>query len=131
LCQNAVKSLIKFSQRTLEIYLFSFSVWEPSMGSSHKLQYRYRDNAYTNRYPNNNPIIRISMVTINRNNSCNVASGVYTLDINRDIWKADPSCRQRRRPQDTRPQISDSNIPTGNNIWSQFSQEYSAPRHTD
>jgi hypothetical protein len=53
-------------------------LWEPSMGSSHRLPNRYRGNAYANRYPSNSPINRISMVTNNRNNSCIVASGVYT-----------------------------------------------------
>jgi hypothetical protein len=38
---------------------------------------------------------------------------VITLQI------ADPSSRQRGLPIDARPQISDSNIPTRNNIWSQ------------
>jgi hypothetical protein len=42
-----------------------------------------------------------------------------------------PSSRQRERPIDKRPQISDSNIPTGNNIWSQVPQGCSIPRHTD
>jgi hypothetical protein len=42
-----------------------------------------------------------------------------------------PSSRQRGRPIDTRPQVSDSNIPTGSNIWSQVPQGYSIPRHTD
>jgi hypothetical protein len=50
---------------------------------------------------------------------------VITLQI------ADPSSRQRGRPIDTRPQISDSNTPTGNNIWSQVPQGYSIPRHSD
>jgi hypothetical protein len=45
------------------------------MGSSHRLPNRYRGNAYANRYPSNSPINRIFMVT---NNSCIVASGVYT-----------------------------------------------------
>jgi hypothetical protein len=53
-------------------------MWEPSMESSHRLPNLYRGNAYTNRYPSNSPINRISMVTNNRNNSCIVASGVYT-----------------------------------------------------
>jgi Tfp pilus assembly protein PilV len=48
------------------------------MGSSHRLQNRYRGSAYTNRYPSNSPINRISMITNNRNNSCIAASGVYT-----------------------------------------------------
>jgi hypothetical protein len=38
---------------------------------------------------------------------------VNTLQI------ADLSSRQRGLPTDTGPQISDSNISTGNNIWSQ------------
>jgi hypothetical protein len=42
-----------------------------------------------------------------------------------------PSSCQRGRPIDTRPQISDSNSPTGSNIWSQVPQGYSIPRHTD
>jgi hypothetical protein len=42
---------------------------------------------------------------------------------------ADPSSRQRGRPTDIRPQISDSNIPTGNNIWSQVPQGYPISRH--
>jgi hypothetical protein len=50
---------------------------------------------------------------------------VITLQI------ADPSSRQRGRPPETRPQTSDSNIPTGSNIWSQVPQGYSIPRHTD
>jgi hypothetical protein len=50
---------------------------------------------------------------------------VITLQI------ADPSSRQRGRPTETRPQISDSNIPTGSNIWSQVPQGCSIPRHTD
>jgi hypothetical protein len=49
---------------------------------------------------------------------------VITLQI------ADPSSRQRGRPTDTRPQISDSNIPTGKNLWSQVPQGYSIPRHS-
>jgi hypothetical protein len=48
------------------------------MGSSHGLPNRYRGSAYLNRYPRNSPINRIYMVTNNRNNSCIVASGVYT-----------------------------------------------------
>jgi hypothetical protein len=48
------------------------------MGSSYRLPNRYRGNTYPNRYPSNSPINRISMVTNNRNNSCIVASGVYT-----------------------------------------------------
>jgi hypothetical protein len=47
-------------------------------GSFHRLPNRYRGNAYANRYPSNSPINRISIVTNNRNNSCIVASGVYT-----------------------------------------------------
>jgi hypothetical protein len=50
---------------------------------------------------------------------------VTTLQI------ANPSSRQRRRPIDTRSQISDGNIPTGGNIWSQGPQGYSISRHTD
>jgi hypothetical protein len=42
-----------------------------------------------------------------------------------------PSSRQRGRPTETRPQISDSNIPTGSNIWSEVTQGCSIPRHTD
>jgi hypothetical protein len=42
-------------------------------------------------------------------------------------WKT----RQGGRPIDTRPQISDSNIPTGSNIWSQIPKGYSIRRHTD
>jgi hypothetical protein len=41
------------------------------------------------------------------------------------------SSRQRGRPTDTRPQISDSNIPTGSNIWSLVPQGCLIPRHTD
>jgi hypothetical protein len=44
---------------------------------------------------------------------------------------ADSSSRQRGRPTETRPQISDSNIPTGSNIWSQAPQGCSIPRHSD
>jgi hypothetical protein len=50
---------------------------------------------------------------------------VITLQI------ADPSSRQRGRPTETGPQISDSNIPTGSNIWSKVPQGCSIPRHTD
>jgi hypothetical protein len=32
---------------------------------------------------------------------------------------ADPSSHQRGHPIETRPQLSDSNLPTGSNIWSQ------------
>jgi hypothetical protein len=39
--------------------------------------------------------------------------------------------RQRGRPTYTSPQISDSNIPTGNNIWSQVPQRCSIPGHND
>jgi hypothetical protein len=42
-----------------------------------------------------------------------------------------PSSRQRGLPTDTRPQISNSNILTGSNIWSQIPQGCSIPRHTD
>jgi hypothetical protein len=44
---------------------------------------------------------------------------------------ANQSSRQRGYPIDARPQISDSNIQTGNNIWSQVPQGCSIPRHTD
>jgi hypothetical protein len=44
---------------------------------------------------------------------------------------ADPSSRQRGRPIDTRLHISDSNIPTGNNILSQVPQGCPIPRHTN
>jgi hypothetical protein len=50
---------------------------------------------------------------------------VITLQI------AHPSSRQRGRPTETRPQISDSNTPTGSNIWSQVPQGCSIPIHTD
>jgi hypothetical protein len=50
---------------------------------------------------------------------------VITLQI------GDPFSRQRGRLIDTRPQLSDSNIPTGSNIWSQVPQGCSTPRHTD
>jgi hypothetical protein len=50
---------------------------------------------------------------------------VITLQI------ADPSSRQRGRPTETGPQISDSNFPTGSNIWSQVPQGCSISRHTD
>jgi hypothetical protein len=57
------------------------------------------------------------------------------FDIIKKIWTlqiADPSSRQRRRPTETRQQISDlKNIPTGSNIFSQFPQGCSIPRHTD
>jgi hypothetical protein len=46
-------------------------------------------------------------------------------------YTADPSSRQIGHPKDTRPQISDSNIPIGDNILSQVSHGYSIPRHTD
>jgi hypothetical protein len=49
---------------------------------------------------------------------------VITLQI------ADPSSHQRGRPTDTRPQISDSNIPTGSNIWLQVPQGCSISRRT-
>jgi hypothetical protein len=48
------------------------------MVSSHRLPNRYQGNAYANRYPSNSPINKISMVTNNHNNSCIVASGIYT-----------------------------------------------------
>jgi hypothetical protein len=44
---------------------------------------------------------------------------------------SDPPSRQRGRPTETRPQISDSHIPIGSNIWSQVPQGCSTPRHTD
>jgi hypothetical protein len=47
------------------------------------------------------------------------------------LQTADPSSRQRERPTETRPQIPDSNIPTGSNIWSQVPQGCSIPRRTD
>jgi hypothetical protein len=50
---------------------------------------------------------------------------VITLQI------ADPSSRQRGRPTEGRPQFSDSNIPTGSNIWPQVPQGCSISRHTD
>jgi hypothetical protein len=34
----------------------------------------------------------------------------------------DPSSRQRGRPTETRPQLPDSNIPTGSNIWSKVTE---------
>jgi hypothetical protein len=37
----------------------------------------------------------------------------------------------RGPPIETKPQISDSNIPTGSNIWSQVPQGCSIRRHTD
>jgi hypothetical protein len=37
----------------------------------------------------------------------------------------------RAHPIETRPQISDSNIPTGSNIWSRVPQGCSISRHTD
>jgi hypothetical protein len=50
---------------------------------------------------------------------------VITLQI------ADPSSRHRGCPIDTRQQISDTNLQTGSNIWSQDPQGCSIPRHTD
>jgi hypothetical protein len=47
-------------------------------GILHRLPNRYRGNADANRYPSNSPISRISTVANSRNNSCIVASGVYT-----------------------------------------------------
>jgi hypothetical protein len=47
------------------------------------------------------------------------------------LQTADQPSRQRGRPTETRPQISDSNIPTGSNIWSQVPRGCSIPRHTD
>jgi hypothetical protein len=35
-------------------------VWEPSMGTSHRLPNHYRGNEYRNRYPSNSPTNRIS-----------------------------------------------------------------------
>jgi hypothetical protein len=68
--------------------------------------------------------------------ACTVASSVFTWvrlkafnETTRIRQIADPSFRQRGRPVDTRQQISNSNIPTGNNIWSQVPQGYSIPRH--
>jgi hypothetical protein len=107
-------------------------MWEPSMGSSDRLPNRYRGNGYANRYPSNRPMNRISMVTNNRNKALIVASSVYIsvrLKASTVIYVEDSS-RQRGRPIDTRLQISDSNIPTGNNIWSQAPQVYSIPKHT-
>jgi hypothetical protein len=46
------------------------------------------------------------------------------------LQTADPSSRQRGRPTERKPQISDSNIPTGSNIWPQVPQRCSVPRHT-
>jgi hypothetical protein len=54
------------------------SMLEPSIGYSHRLPNRYRGNAYTNRYPSNSPINKISMVTNNRNKTRTVASSVFT-----------------------------------------------------
>jgi hypothetical protein len=45
------------------------------------------------------------------------------------LQSADSSSRQRGRPTQTGPLISDSNIPTGNTIWSQVPQGYSITRH--
>jgi hypothetical protein len=45
--------------------------------------------------------------------------------------KLQTRCVVRGRPTDTRPQISDSNIPIGSNIWSQVPQGCSIPRHID
>jgi hypothetical protein len=50
---------------------------------------------------------------------------VITLQI------ADPSSRQRGRITEARPQLSDSNNPTGSNTWPQVPQGSSIPRHTD
>jgi hypothetical protein len=44
---------------------------------------------------------------------------------------ADPSSRHRGRHTERIPQLSDSNIPTGSNIWSQVPQGCSTSRHTD
>jgi hypothetical protein len=125
---------------------FHNGLWEPSMGTSHRLPNRYLGNGYPNRYESSNLINRITVVTNNRNNTGMVTSGFYIGFASRDQQKytlsdsdyrvitlqiADSSSRQRGRPMDTRPQISDSNIPTGSNIWSQVPQGCSIARHTD
>jgi hypothetical protein len=56
---------------------------------------------------------------------------VYTGCGRKNSPIADPYSRQRGRPIDTRPQISVSNIPTGNNIRLQVPQGCSIPRHTN
>jgi hypothetical protein len=38
------------------------------------------------------------------------------------LQTADPSYRRRGRPTDTRQQLSDSNLPTRSNVWSQVSE---------
>jgi hypothetical protein len=58
---------------------------------------------------------------------------LYSRSVIRFLWgtNSNSSSPQRGRPIDTRPQISDSSIPTGNNIWLQVPQGCSIPRHTD
>jgi hypothetical protein len=59
-----------------------------------------------------------------------VCSNPRLYSYNKDHWEfsdhwattmqiADPSSHQRGHPTETRPEISDSNLPTGSNIWSQ------------
>jgi hypothetical protein len=69
----------------LSISLHGGIMWEPSMGSSHRLPNHYRGNAYVNLCPSNSLINRISMATNNRNNSCIVMSGVYTW-VHHKTW---------------------------------------------
>jgi hypothetical protein len=66
------------------------ALWEPSMGSSHRLPNRYRGNGYPNRYQSNNLINRITVVTNNHNNTRIVASGVYTwvrLKVSTEVYE--------------------------------------------
>jgi hypothetical protein len=76
--------------RTCHANCWNCHMWEPSMGSSHRLSNSYRGNTYANRYPSNSPINRISMVTNNCNNAWIVPSSVYTWvrlkAVNETTW---------------------------------------------
>jgi hypothetical protein len=50
---------------------------------------------------------------------CSMATGSARLEPLSDaLQTADQSSRQRGRSTEIRPQLSDSNLPTGSNIWS-------------
>jgi hypothetical protein len=56
----------------VSIQIANTEVWEPSMGTSHRLPNQYWGNGYPKWYQSNNSINRITVVTNNHNNIGNV-----------------------------------------------------------
>jgi hypothetical protein len=82
-------------------------LWEPSMGTSHRLRNCY---GCPNRYRSNNLINRITMVTNNRNSTGTVTSGLYIGFAPRHFRVYDYITKSRRQQAEVIKNYENENV---------------------